>query len=649
MADASRRPPVQLPQWHARFDAAAARENRTSAFDTSGAVRVGPLTVFDADLGAVVSTFGNPTRPSVAVFDGFLFDRREQAVALGFDERHATDAELVGAGYARWGAGVFREFEGRYLAAIWDGDDRRLLVGHDGLGRHPAFYAITGDDVWFGSNVLVLASSLGLSNRLNRMSLALGLLQYWPQAGQTFFESIHRVRPGYYLEVTEAGARREHRYWDPFPNEDEPWLPDDQALEEFEPALAKAIARCMALRPSGIMLSGGVDSVTIAALAMKYAREQGLDPLVAVCAQTGHAPSAEERLQAVVARALSMPIDTSTTIEWTAGASDVSLSLDVTGQLPSPTDISWVGTYTRFYRRTAALGFSVLLTGSGGDNWLGVAERHAADLLGAGQLIEFWRFFRADVGTGGKSLRRSFRRLWWLDGVRPHAEAWWARLAPRQKTAYHRRQWHVRLPAWLCPDPRDRAELVERLLETRTPALAENGAFPRSHYRHYFKFLTNPYLHHENETAFHIESWTGLRLLSPYHDRTLVSMLNRISPRLLLHGTRYKGLLRPVVGKYLPGLGLEDQRKYYEPEARERSLRELRDGVAKSWPDSDSRFRSLGALGVVDERLAAREIDGLREKDIAGLTRIFALMNHERWVRAQESRGPAMGQTEARI
>ncbi len=643
MADDSPRPQVQLPHWHARFDAAAARENRTSAFDAPGAVRVGPLTVFDADFGAVVSTFGNPARPSVAVFDGFLFDRQEQAAALGFGGRVATDAELVGAGYARWGTGVFREFEGRYLAAIWDGDDRRLLLGHDGLGRHPVFYSIDGDDVWFGSNVLVLASSGRVSNRPNRQSVARGLLMYWPEAGQTYFEAIHRVRPGYYVEVTEKGACREHRYWDPFPDEDEPWLPDDQALEEFEPALAKAVARCMALRPNGIMLSGGVDSVTIAALAAKYARERGLAPLVAVCAQTGHALSGEERMQSAVAQALSMPIDISTTIEWRAGRDDVDLSLEVSDQLPSPTDISWVGTYTRFYRRTAARGVSVLLTGSGGDNWLGVAERHAADLLRSGQFIEFWRFFGADVGTGGKSLRRSLRRLWWLDGVRPHAEAWWAKLAPRQKTGYHRRRWHGRLPAWLCPDPRDRAELVERLLETRTPALAEDGAFPKSHYRHYFRFLTNPYLHHENETAFHVESWTGLRLLSPYHDRTLVSMFNRISPRLLLHGTRYKGLLRPVVGKYLPGLGLEDQRKSYEPEQRERNLREFREGVAKAWPDAETRFQSLGALGVVDERLAAREIDGLREKSLADLTRIFSLMNHERWVRAQGARGPHIG------
>jgi len=628
---------ARSPQWQACYDIAAAREGRLSALGGPVAVRVGPLAVLQADRGAVVSTFGDPARPSVVVFDGYLFDRRERATALGFGTRAATDAELFGAGYARWGAGVFREFEGRYLAAVWDSERRRLLLGHDALGRHPAFYSTTTDGLWFGSNVLALASNPRLSNRPNRLSLALGMLMYWPEAGQTFFEAIQRVRPGHYLQVTEAGSCTEHEYWDPLPAEDEAWLPDDLALEEFEPALARSVARCMALDPRGIMLSGGVDSVTIAALAMKYLRERDLGPLVAVCARTGYALSGEERLQTVVAEALAMPIDISTTLEWRGGRDNVGLSLEISGDLPAPTHIWWVGTYTRFYKRTAALGLHVLLTGAGGDNWLGVSARHAADLLRAGRLAELVRFVKADVETGGSSLGDSLRRLFWAHGLRPHLEGWWATLAPRQKTSYHRRRWHAHLPAWLCPDPKERAALVERLLETRTPALDRTGRSPKSHYRHHFKSVRNPYLHHENETAFHIESGTGLVLLSPYHDRTLVSFLNRISPRLLLHGTRYKGLLRPVAGKYLPGLGLENQRKGYERDDQERALREFREGLVRAWPGCS--FRALGALGLVDERRAARAIDGVEQAGAPRLGRLFAMMSHERWVRAQEDRG----------
>jgi hypothetical protein len=645
MPDVRPGPRVQLPHWQGRFDTGTAGQGRPLATDDPGAVRVGRVTVFDADGDAILSTFGSPDRPSVVVFDGHLFDRRQHAAALGFGGRVPTDAELVAAGYATWGARVFQEFEGRYLVAIWDGERRVLLLGHDALGRHPAFYANGADGFWFGSNVLALASNGQVSKQLNRISLALGLLRYWPEAGETCFESVKRVRPGYYLEVTETGVCREHRYWDPFPEEDEPWLADEQALEAFEPALARAVERCMALEPRGIMLSGGIDSVTIAALAMKCVRERGLEPLVAVCGQTGYALSDAERMQTVVAGALSMPINISTTLEWRGGGQDVALSLDLAADLPSPAHVWWVGTYTSFYRRSAALGLNVLLTGSGGDNWLGVAERHAADLLRAGHFAEFVQFVRAEAGTGGSSLRNALRRLLWAHGLRPHLEAGWAKLAPGQKVAYHRRQWHARLPRWLCPDARDRSDLVERLLAARTPALAENGAAPRSHYRHLFKFLANPYLHHENETAFHIESWTGLLLLSPYHDPTLVRMFNRISPRLLLHGTRYKGLLRPVVGKYLPGLGLERQRKTYVPENRRRDLHGLRTGLVDAWPTAG--FPCLAALGLIDDRLAAREIAKVAESDPNHLGRTFALLSHEGWVRAQETRAVRQVASEA--
>ena len=52
--------------------------------------------------------------------------------------------------------------------------------------------------------------------------------------------------------------------------------------------------------------------------------------------------------------ALAMPHIVSTTPEWTGGRDDISLSLNITPELPSPSRIYWVGTYTRFYRQTAA-------------------------------------------------------------------------------------------------------------------------------------------------------------------------------------------------------------------------------------------------------------------------------------------------------
>jgi len=627
MSRGDERAPIRLSWWYACLTTNSEEIARQSTI--ADTVRIGPLTVFGPGDGCEISRFGRQADPSAVIFDGYLFDRRAIEVDLGLTEP-VSNAELVAVAYQKWGADVFDRLDGCYLIVIWDAAARRLLAGHDALGRHPVFYATEREAIWFSPNVLALTRSGRVSKRPNRLSLALALAAWWPEAGQTFFEAIHRLRPGHYLEVSGRLAISERKYWDPLPDDDESWLPDDEATEGFEPALIRAVARCMDLGAQGIMLSGGVDSVTIAALAAEHWTARSAPPLVAVSGRTGRALSYEEVMQTQVTEVLAMPHVVSTTPEWTEGRDDVSLSLEATDQLPSPSRVYWVGTSSRFYRRTSAQRLNVLLTGAGGDNWLGVADTHAADLIRNGQLVQLARFMRADVATGGASLRSSAQRLLWTSGLRPLVDSQASRFAPGRKASYHRRKWRERLPAWLCPDRELREELVERLLNRRTPGLTPSGAVPRSYYRHSLRSVPNPYMHYENETAHHIETSCGLRLLSPYHDRQLVSFLNRISPRALVQGDRYKGLLRPIVARRLPQLGLERQRKHYSDESQQRALSDLRQSLAKAW--GDGRFDRLERLGVVNSGAATCEIERHHEQGFNDLVPMFIVMSAERWL-----------------
>lgn len=623
-------PPVVLPGWYACFSPAEAVH---PDLQREAAVRLGPLTVFRGAEDCGVASYGNPQEDGGAiVFDGYLSDRDEliRELQLPVD---TSDARLAAAAYQRWGRDVFDRLDGRYLLAVWDGRNHRLMIGHDALGRHPVFYARENGSLWFSPNVLALASSGGVPRRPNRLSLALLILFHWPEAGQTFFERIWRLRPGCYLEVNGSLEASEHEYWHPFPADHEDWLPDEGVVEEFEAALTTALRRCMQLGAQGIMLSGGLDSITVAALAADYTRAHGRPPLVAVSGRSGRAPSAEESRQPIVTAALGMPHVVSTTAEWLQGRDGIELSLEIAPSLPSPSRIYWVGTYAAFYRRTAAQGLRVLLTGAGGDNWLGVADPHAADLLRRLRLFELARLIRADVSTGGGSLRGAARRLLWTSGLRPHVDSLAAWMLPEQKLRYHRRRWHEHLPAWVCPDRQLREEVVERLLGRRTPPLTSEGRLPPSYYRHTLRTLTNPYMHYENETAYHVETWCGLRLLSPYHDRRFVSFANRISPRALVHGARYKGLLRPIVARRLPHLSLDRQRKEYSEQDRAWQLTELRESISRAW--TPSQLRELSALDIVDLRaLAGASLQNGADQRYEPHIQKFILMSAERWLRA---------------
>ena len=142
--------------------------------------------MFKARQGVEVATFGTPADPGVVLLDGYLFERKSLGRELALDPG-ATDGAIAAAAYQRWREDVFDRLDGSYLLAIWDPRQGRLLLGHDALGHHPVFYSPQSQTLWFGPNVLTLSQSAGVSNRPNRVSLALATLLHWPRRGPDIF------------------------------------------------------------------------------------------------------------------------------------------------------------------------------------------------------------------------------------------------------------------------------------------------------------------------------------------------------------------------------------------------------------------------------------------------------------------------------
>ncbi len=575
-----------------------------------------------------MSTFGDSADPGVVLFDGYLFERRAMRRELSLDV-DANDAAIAGAAYATWGLDALDKLDGSYLVALWDPRERRLILGHDALGHHPVFYADGSDALWFTSNVLALPAAGVVRRDPNRVSLALAALLYWPAAGQTFFEQVRRLRPGHYLEVQGGRQVREVAYWSPWLGDDEPGLTEQEAWEQFEPALVGAIGRCMELAPDGIMLSGGLDSVTIAALAADYARERAEPLICAVSGRRDFPPSDEEPMQTAVAAALRMRHITARESEWLHGRSMVDLSLEKVPELPGPSRIYWVGGYMNFYRHTAAQGVHVALTGSGGDNWVSVVDAYSAHAMRQLRFGEVARHMRSWMGTGGLSFRSAAHHLLWSGGLRLLLDSASARLIPSLKRRYHQHRALSALPSWVCPDPALKEAVAETLYRQRPASLAGDGRIPANFYRHSQRAAANPYYHYEFEVGFHVESACGLRLLSPYHDKRVVRFLNSIPPHVLLHGDNYKGMLRPVAEKRLPDIGLGRQRKIYERDVRAAQHDQLREGVAQAWAAQD--LRVLAEFGVVDRSAAEGTLDVNGPGASRNLVSMYALMSADRW------------------
>src|SRR5207302_145708 len=120
----------------------------------------------------------------------------------------------------------------------------------------------------------------------------------------------------------------------------------------------------------------------------------------------------------------------------------------------------------------AQRGCRVILTGGGGDEWLGVSPLMAADFLARGNLAAFRRLLSSMGRFYPCSLSRLIRLGVWNYGLRPILRAGAVRVLPRawpsRPSAYWRARARRQIPSWLAPDPEVRRPMEERLAASCT-------------------------------------------------------------------------------------------------------------------------------------------------------------------------------------
>jgi len=319
----------KLSEWYAQFQSDWRSAETRKRAPSPEYMQHGPLKIFHKDTELEVSTFG-PDKRSVCIFEGYLFDHNELANRLNISRPVPTESLLIASAYQKWGRDLFNNIDGGYLAAIWDAQKQEFILGHDGLGKHPIYYAEIGNKWLFSSNIFALTNSGKISSSPNRLSLGLRILGRWPQAGQTFFEAVHRVKPGHFLLKQKEAARREIEFWRPTSQNSYQTETNTNILEEFSELLSRSVAHHMKLGPRGIFLSGGIDSVIIAALAKDYSDQHNQDPLIAYSGVNppGYSTTYEEESQIASTQRLGMELRTSHAGDWLSGKELISATLE---------------------------------------------------------------------------------------------------------------------------------------------------------------------------------------------------------------------------------------------------------------------------------------------------------------------------------
>jgi hypothetical protein len=279
----------------------------------------------------------------------------------------------------------------------------------------------------------------------------------------------------------------------------------------------------------------------------------------------------------------------------------------------------------------------VILTGTGGDEWLGVTPYYAADLLRRGDLVGLYRLWAGYARSSAVRPWPMAKNVLWRFGARDLVIGLGSRMLnpviPGVLSARRERLVDNSFPAWAVPDAGLRRQVRERALAAREQPPT------RDFYRRELDMsLTHPLVSLDAEEVHENGLRAGAPIRQPFWDPDLIQFLARTPPELLNQGGRSKGVVRDMVARQFPGLGFERQRKIVAtPFAGEFLLAEL----PGAWNDLGG-LRALSTLGVVDGAAVDFEANRIfREQNAVDVHRLWYLITLEAWVRgsAETRRG----------
>lgn len=218
----------------------------------------------------------NEDRSVAVILNGEIYNYRELRVELekrGHSFRSASDTEVLPHLYEEYGDEMVRELNGMFAFALWDSKRRRLLVARDRFGEKPLYWGVFDKTVLFASEPKVLLAHPAVKPSLNLQALRQYLSFDYVPAPLSIYEGINKLPAAHKLTLQDGRVNIE-RYWKLSYKIAEPVPTEREAADHLRELLAEAVRmRLVSDVPLGVLLSGGVDSSSIAALAVRASSE----------------------------------------------------------------------------------------------------------------------------------------------------------------------------------------------------------------------------------------------------------------------------------------------------------------------------------------------------------------------------------------
>jgi asparagine synthase (glutamine-hydrolysing) len=247
------------------------------------------LAVIDVEGGAqpIYSEDGS----IVLVLNGEIYNHRalrRELAGRGHALRSGSDAEVVVHLYEELGAACVDRLQGMFAFAVWDERRGRLMLARDRLGKKPLYWALHGGALVFGSEPRALLQDPELPREPDPVAIDAFLVNQYVPHHLCAFRGMRKLAPASTVVWSPGGTPHVARYWD-LEYRPKLRLGADEAAERLRGLILAATGRRLESEvPLGALLSGGLDSSTVVAAAVRASgrriktfsvafRDQGVD------------------------------------------------------------------------------------------------------------------------------------------------------------------------------------------------------------------------------------------------------------------------------------------------------------------------------------------------------------------------------------
>lgn len=318
------------------------------------------LSIIGLDNGA--QPLFNADKSLALVCNGEIYNYKELRNLLaskGYVFATDTDCEAILYLYELYGTDCLQYLRGMFAFCLYDGKKKWLFAARDRVGEKPLYYAQLPTGVVFSSELKAILKYFVDKPQLNAHALAEAIRYNYPIAlQQTYIEQIKRLRAGEYALVDAKGLEL-HTYWQ---LKHQPVFEGskEEAKKEVLRLMRESVANCLQSDvPVAVLLSGGIDSSAIAAMAKETGKE-----IHAISA--GYKGCHEQDEREVAKRFAKEKGLLYHEVELDVGDFR-RLFAEYTQYIDEPVcDVSAMSQYA-LYKKAHEMGFKVLLSGIGGD------------------------------------------------------------------------------------------------------------------------------------------------------------------------------------------------------------------------------------------------------------------------------------------